>query len=250
MIKELLLYFALLLWFVVPLQAQPTIFASDIRIVNDNAQFDVKAKNFDTLQSLQFAIDWDQDLFEFVTLNNFSLTNAGTNNYNISSTGKLRINWFGDALQIEDNQILFTVNFKITGTVNDDTSIEFTDDITGQGTNFIVEFLDGNSNLLDVQFGLMTSTNVVPANIKLHQNKPNPFHTETIILFELKTAETITFSVIDILGHELLRRTAKYSTGKHHLTITNEDLPSSGTYFYQIRGAHSVDFCKKLIFSK
>ena len=66
MIKDLLLYFALLLWFVVPLQAQPTIFAEDVEgKPGDEIEVLVKAENFVDVVAMQFTFEWDADVLEF-----------------------------------------------------------------------------------------------------------------------------------------------------------------------------------------
>lgn len=258
MIKKLLLYFALLLWFVVPIQAQPTILATDYTVdKNDIVKVDVVARNFEDLLGFQFAIDWDESVLEFVTISDFILPGAGAANYSISESGKLRIRWNNDSFSIPHNATLFTIHFKAIGAPKDETIIEFTDDTNTSSTPFIIEFIDGAGNLVQVNFengsarinGTISSTQVIENKAVLHQNSPNPFHTNTHIIFELKETEDLTFSIFDTLGKEVYKRTAKYSVGQHHMNIRNTDLPASGVYIYHLRG-EQYGLSKKLTFIK
>ena len=258
MIKDLLLYFALLLWFVVPSSAQPTILSTDYTVdANSIVEVDIVARDFDQLSGLQFAIDWDNSVLQFITVSDFALPNAGSANYNIYNTGKLRIQWFGDAFDVQNNTALFTVRFQAIGSAHTTTPIQFMEDTNTGGTIFAVELINGAGNIIDTVFedgsvtvtGPNASPTIENASVELLQNVPNPFTNHTYITFELKKTETITFSIFDTLGKEVFKRTAKYTVGQHHMKIENTDLPTSGIYTYQIRGAQ-YGLSKKLIFKK
>ncbi len=257
--KELLLYFALLLWFVVPLQAQPTILASHYTAdENDIVEVDIMAREFDQVIGLQFAVDWDETILEFVSVENFSLPFAGSSNYNISASGKLRVNWFGDAYTAAENVPLFTIRLKAIGVADESSEVIFTDDTNAGGTPFVIEIIDSNSNFVDVQFengsvtinGPMTSASVPLPQLALLQNTPNPFHTFTQILFQLNTADVLSLSVYNTQGKEVFTRTAKYSVGQHRIVIENDDLPTTGLYVYRLRSEKSGEFSKIMFFNK
>lgn len=256
--KELLLYFALLLWFVVPLGAQPTIFASQIDVdPNGIAEVKVMARDFDAIIGLQFAVEWDESVIEFITAKDFSLPLAGSNNFNISDSGRLRIRWNGDAHNIDDNAVLFTIEFKVIGNPNDFTSVHFRDDPNPNSTPFVIEAIDANSSIINLTFedgsvsinGPMSNTNALETIAILSQNAPNPFDNQTLITIELNTTQDLEFVVLNTLGQEILKRTAKYTVGKHHIVIQNKDLPTAGIYIYKIRGEQG-EISKKMFFIK
>ena len=256
--KELLLYFALLLWFVVPTWAQPTILSTDYTVdANSIVEVDIVARDFDQLSGLQFAIDWDKSILQFITVTDFALPGAGPANYNISNTGKLRIQWFGNAFGVQNDSPLLTIRFQAIGSSQSTTPIQFMGDTNAGGTNFVMEMIDETGNVVETTFEdgsvTVTGTNASPTiekpSVELFQNVPNPFTNYTDITFELEKTETITVSIFDTFGKEVFKRTAKYTVGQHHMKIENTDLPTSGIYTYQIRGAQ-YGLSKKLIFKK
>jgi len=101
MTKRVLLYFALLLWFVVPVTAHPTIFVEDSSADPlENITADVKVSGFSEIAGMQFSVNWDATVLQFdsVSINSvdglpdyFYPGNIGTQ---VSNEGKLTTLWF------------------------------------------------------------------------------------------------------------------------------------------------------------
>ena len=69
---------------------------------------------------------------------------------------------------------------------------------------------------------------------------PNPFNASTEVAFELKNEATVSVSVSDITGREVLSLgSTNYTAGKHTVAINGADL-IAGVYNYSIKIGNSV----------
>ena len=69
---------------------------------------------------------------------------------------------------------------------------------------------------------------------------PNPFNASTEVAFELKNESTVSITVSDITGREVLNLgSTNYTAGKHTVAINGADL-NAGVYNYSIKIGNSV----------
>lgn len=71
-------------------------------------------------------------------------------------------------------------------------------------------------------------------DIQLHQNRPNPWHDETMIPFELPEGGEVTLSITDASGKTVSTNTKEFAAGRQQWKITNETW-TPGVYYYTIR---------------
>lgn len=88
----------------------------------------------------------------------------------------------------------------------------------------------------------------------VYQNYPNPFNPETVINFYLDGTASISLTIFDALGKEVLdNRNETLGAGMHSLNFKANGL-ASGVYFYRITAKYSNDniksFTKKMILEK
>ncbi|RQW07702.1 MAG: T9SS C-terminal target domain-containing protein, partial [Calditrichaeota bacterium] len=76
---------------------------------------------------------------------------------------------------------------------------------------------------------------VIPENVSLRQNFPNPFNPSTAISFRLPKPAEVSLVVYNITGEEVIRilNGERLNAGEHTVNWTARNLPS-GTYFYQL----------------
>ncbi len=246
--KDILLYFALLLWFVVPVSAQPTIFVPS-QSVDPNASVivDIKVADFEELVSMQFSINWNQDVLQFDSVGNlnvlsdYSLANFGTN---VSHLGKLTTYWVDNqftGVTLDDSTTIFSLYFKAIGTEESFSVVAITDD------PIFIEFSDIDGNILPVitEDGMITivgplSTDPSPSIqsnelFTLYQNQPNPFDNQSIIRFDISRSSEIEFRFYDINGKLIYSFKDSFLEGENSITINADKLPGSGTYFYTLQ---------------
>ncbi|MDP2302777.1 MAG: YCF48-related protein [Ignavibacteria bacterium] len=83
-----------------------------------------------------------------------------------------------------------------------------------------------------------------PKGFSLQQNYPNPFNPETVIRFEIITADIVNLKIYDILGNEVaelvneFKQPGIYSVSFNAINSTTKEL-SSGVYFYNIKSGNN-----------
>lgn len=71
-------------------------------------------------------------------------------------------------------------------------------------------------------------------HVTLHQNRPDPFGTVTVIPFSLHTSGTVSIVVADLYGRELLTLLHEWRpAGDHAVEFNGEGYPE-GLYLYRI----------------
>lgn len=89
----------------------------------------------------------------------------------------------------------------------------------------------------------------IPKEFRLHQNFPNPYNSETKILFTLKDNTEISLTIYDISGRlvsKLLQ--GRLQPGNHSIIFKSENLPS-GVYFYTLKSSEYSE-TKKMVLVK
>ena len=69
MFRKLLLYFALLLWFVVPAKAQLTIMLPEMEVESGEViDLDMRVTEFNAIIGAQWSIQWNPDILEYIKI--------------------------------------------------------------------------------------------------------------------------------------------------------------------------------------
>ncbi|UCC78579.1 MAG: exo-alpha-sialidase [Candidatus Zixiibacteriota bacterium] len=88
---------------------------------------------------------------------------------------------------------------------------------------------------------------VLPGQVALHQNHPNPFNATTAIEFTLSEPQSVTLTVYDLLGKVVcLLLEEERPAGIHRITFDAADLPS-GIYFYRLKGEDRAENRRMLL---
>lgn len=261
MIKNLLLYFALLLWFVVPLSAQPAmIFTPNVEATTgEQIEINLQVSNFSNIVGMQFSMNWDATALQLVSIENFNLPGASINNIGLkkSQAGAAIFSWIDNSMagvSLANDSPIFTLSFKVLAPSNTSTEISIS-------KNETIEVIDVNSKLLDytLESGMITVINPTSTqtasvlhsgNLSLHQNHPNPFGENTIIQFDISQADTLLFTIYDIKGKKQYESAQHYIAGTHFLKVNKEMLPAKGIYIYELVNANTQNrISGKMIFN-
>ncbi len=255
MIKRILLYFALLLWFVVPAAAQPTFtFPTTSVEPGTEVTVDLTVADFADILSMQFSISWDPAVLEFDTLDNLALPmySAMDFNFTVTNEGKLGTVWTDQnftGVSLDDNDVLMTLHFTAVGDDGSSTSFEFIDDPTD------IEVADANATVLDViveggsiSIDQLMTTSGVQANawMTLQPNEPNPFNNQTFIRFDLRQSQVVALEVFDLNGRLVLDQRQFFIAGEHTFQVDAAALPGNGTYLYTIK-TEDYSFSNKMV---
>ena len=93
------------------------------------------------------------------------------------------------------------------------------------------------------QTGIEWRESGLPAEFQLFQNHPNPFNSQTVILFHLPENSAINLSIYSSSGHWITTLAAgKYPAGKYRFEWDGRDASGlsipSGVYIYQLKTNH------------
>lgn len=201
----------------------------------------VYAENFNQISGFQMSIEWNANQMNFVNTNNQSLeVFTGTQ---MSSDGILTCLWSTEnqnGLNFSNNQILFEIQFEITGNIEELGWIEFNSEITR------AEAYDNNLDLLDISLN--------GGNIELNQSiteidnlknsfylncYPNPFNGKTSINFNTEDKENIEFEIFNITGQKVWSLNKHFNSGNHSIIWNGVDSNGQklcpGTYILKLR---------------
>mgnify|MGYP006178922207 CR=1 FL=1 len=91
--------------------------------------------------------------------------------------------------------------------------------------------------------------NLIPDQLTLTQNFPNPFNPSTVINYQIPADNFVTLKVYNLIGEELLTLVNSYQQKGSYTVKFEADKLSSGIYFYKIRYGNSA-ITKKMILKK
>ena len=115
----------------------------------------ISVKNFNDIQSMQFAISWDASLLAYDNIENLNLTQLKASNFNQTADDKLRLTWnnLTGGTSVPDDQVIFDVCFQGIGACDEGTSIMFTND-----PPISIEVSNGSNEVVPVNFEVGTAT--------------------------------------------------------------------------------------------
>jgi flagellar hook assembly protein FlgD len=81
--------------------------------------------------------------------------------------------------------------------------------------------------------------------LALHPNRPNPFNPETLIRFDLPTAQTVSLDIFNALGQKVRTLVqGRIAGGIHNVRWDSRDergqAVATGPYFYRLSAGSSV----------
>ncbi|MEL6926691.1 MAG: T9SS type A sorting domain-containing protein [Bacteroidota bacterium] len=261
--KEILLYFALLLWFVVPAEAQLTIFSSDQEVeadTGDSIELEFQVSNFDSILSIQYSINWDSTVLrlkDVTTTDQLSGFSSGAS-FGTTLPGTLRSIWAaGNGLgeNLPDSSFFYRIKFDVIGKPDSATLVTFSD---APIVREVLATVDGKTTTVQSAYdtvevkvrGMGTSTfALADQHTTLFQNEPNPFADLTFVKFELQKTDDILFQIFDLKGQLIYAQTETFGTGTHRLQLGADLFPAAGTYLYRLSGT-GVSLTKKLVVIK
>ncbi len=192
---------------------------------NESVSIDITADNFDGILGMQYTLNIDPTLeFAGVTAGVIDM-NEDYLGLNHLENNRITVSWNTvDPVSIDPEAVLFTLEFLALGTGNTSTSLTVDDAITR------AEAYDSDLNILSVSLGSDQNTE----GLVLHQNTPNPFSSETVIGFSIPSDQFVQLSVYDVNGQVVKQINGNYPKGYNMITLTVNDLPTAGVYYYQM----------------
>ena len=133
-------------------------------------------------------------------------------------------------------------------------------DLGVYSTSLVVENLQTSENdILGVTLNVteevvQVDQDILPSELHLYQNHPNPFNPETNIRFSLPLQQDVSLTIYDMIGRKVRMMTMKGAEPGYHVIRwngknQNGTVASAGVYFYQL-STPTFSMTKKMILLK
>lgn len=111
-----------------------TLYFDDTEVVKGQEScVSVKVKNFNNIQSMQFAMKWNQNELNYTSTGNYNtIVGVDAGAFNDLTPGKIifaEFDQLGQGWNVPDDQVLFDICFTATKDCNELTTLEFSDDL-------------------------------------------------------------------------------------------------------------------------
>ncbi len=202
-----------------------------------------KAKNLDKVQGYQFTIDFNTTALELKEVVSGEPMTMGLNNFGLNqiTRGKITTSWENaGAIETAEETVLFTLVFTAQEATNLSEIVQINSSIT------LAEAYNAEDELLDValQFANQSTTK----NLRLFQNRPNPFRNQTIISFNLPISTEGSISIYDINGKLLKSYYGKYAQGPNEVMVDLSDIHTqTGVLYYHLTTPVTKRLSQKMV---
>ena len=202
-----------------------------------------KAKDLAKIQGYQFTVDFQPNLLQFKEVISGEPITMSQNNFGLTQTerGKLTTSWENTGtIRTNDETVLFTLVFEAQQAVDLSDALGISSSIT------LAEAYDTRDELMDVR--LQFSNQQLSKNLRLFQNRPNPFREQTIISFQLPTSTEGTISIFDINGKLLKSYYGKYAQGYNEVVIDLSEIHTqTGVHYYHLTTPVTKRLSQKMV---
>ena len=136
----------------------------------------------------------------------------------------------GKAFNVENDEVLFTLNFLAKMDTNLSEAINLDDKYTK------AEAYNSKNEVSDLQllFNNVEQEISTVDDFELFQNNPNPFSEKTRIGFTLPEAQYATLKIYDVTGKVNFEYSDTFARGFNEISLNGEVLKTEGTMYYQL----------------
>lgn len=218
--------------------------AGTLSFVMDNAAFQngatvpvtLKAKDFNTVYGFQFTLDFNQQLLDFESVVQTSITGLANFGTTMTNQGAVTVSWeTNPPLTLADGEPIITLNFKAKA----DGTLSEAIGISSRFTTAEAYVGDPLTELWQVALIVnngnpSATTNGLRPVFELLQNVPNPFSKKTVIGFRLPTASDATLTIFDSMGRKLKVITDNFAGGYNEIELDRSTFHSDGLVYYRL----------------
>lgn len=232
---------AILLFATLSLTAQNTEYfvESTTADVSGEVAVNVRGINIDTLVGVQFSLQWDSTVFEFLRVENVALEGTLMGNFNQTQLDNGRIGYLEAdgtlvGFGLPDSSLLFTLVFQPLTTVTTTTSIAFSEEplrtsVRSSNNNDVTPDLTAGMVSLEGANSVVTFAEDPRLTVA-----PNPFRDYSQVSLSLNYSGTANLEILDISGKMITRRTQAFVAGNTSINLNARDFPTNGTYILRI----------------
>lgn len=207
-----------------------------------NVHVAVQVENFEDITGVQFSLNWDSNVLQFIGVDDFGLPDLSVDgNFGTMETanGKLRFAWFQQSLtgvDLANMSTIFSIWFKAIGAPSSSSQLMISNEpivIEVVGLNGMLPY-DVSNGTITVQ-GPSANKETQTTDFILFQNSPNPFTEITYISFNMQQSMQAELSIFDSSGKVVFRENKKFTAGLTRIPVSRDIFSGSGNYFYTLK---------------
>ena len=224
--------------------AKPLVLNTNNAAISAGAQFSVSLatdENF-TLSAAQFTLNFNPDLATYDGVQSPILgISDGAVSQKFVQEGLLPFAWYThqSAEFTEDTELVFTF------TAKQDMMIADLFEINSTLTEAVAFSPAGEQYNIELNIQEAVSS-LVEGAFKVYQNQPNPFSSQTVIGYEMPTAQSVLLTVFDLDGKVILTRNLAAEAGYNAVELTSTQINKTGVLYFQLNTAE-YSVTKKMI---
>ena len=213
----------------------------------ETVEVEVSVTGFTDIISVQFTMEYDPTVLDFVNVDNFGLEYMANSNFGTPpdiDDGFVTFAWLDESLQgldADDETVIFSIIFQTVGMAGDSSALTF-----GNSPTMIEvgatggQVMEPTFNAGYVKIAGNTSVRRIETDaFVFHPVAPNPVNELAMIRFELFEGTETYFSIYDLTGKVIYENREYRSSGHHTLEIPSYVFPVQGAYFCRLdAGGH------------
>ena len=165
--------------------------------------------------------------------------------------GLLTFSWNGSSdknagLDLDEKAPVFTLRMRGVRPGNLSEAVKMTGQVTAAEAWTIGDKRRKPTLAFDRKDGSPVAAKLPTGTNELAQNRPNPFHDQTAISFQLAENQEVTVKIFDLSGRLVFSETADAPAGMNEFWVSKASLPGPGVYVYRLEAA-TWQASKKLI---
>ncbi|MBT8191391.1 MAG: hypothetical protein KJO29_13250 [Bacteroidia bacterium] len=193
----------------------------------------VYSEDISDIVGFQNTINFDPEVLSFkgIASGGIDVTEENLGLFGLEK-GFMTLSWnTTDLIDVDSNTPLFNLDFIVNQNANLSDVLYSSSSLTrAEAYNNRLEILDVNLEFRGASY----------EDFVLYQNIPNPFSQSTEVRFSLPADSDVVFSVYDVNGRELMREKGFYRTGDHTITLSKDQLETTGVMYYTIETIFGV----------
>ena len=193
----------------------------------------VYADNMTDIAGFQNTLSFDASTLTLVEVlpGEINVTDDNVAYYN-ADNGSIAISWNDiDGVTVDADAVLFELVFDVTANTSVAQNLFIGSSMTKA---------EAYTSDLDIMNMELNVRNTLSSEFVLFQNVPNPFSDITEIQFSLPGAGDVTFTVYDLSGREILRKTTTYNAGNNTIALRADQLNATSVMYYTLETAYGT----------
>ena len=207
---------------------------------NEEITVYLRSEEAQAILGYQFTLEFDPQQLSFIAVQTADIPSISNDHFGLQTVqeGYLTTSWNqSQAHQLASDEALFGITFK----ANQATRLSEVIRLSSRLTN--AEAYNADLTILDLSLEFHKEDN---HDVILAQSQPNPFGVETTINIFSPEAMSSDLHLYDINGRLIRSWALDLPAGNFQWTITKEDLPGAGVYYYQL-ASPKQKITKKLV---